>query len=345
MTGEGATRMSRSDPYRTWWPRYGHRVRPQPHVGLQVDTAPDGIWDLPGELTDDTMLRPRPPRPESGWRSAVVTVTGGRVNPGLGVEEARGRDQHHRITRPLASPHHIAVTSIKGGVGKTTIAACLGLVLSEHRGDRVVALDANPDAGTLADRLTGESEVTVRDLLLDLPTIGSWNDIARYTSLAGRLQVVASEQDPAMSEAFSRAEYEDVIALLSRYFNITITDSGTGLVHSAMAGTLGVAHSLVIAGAPTVDGASRASKTLDWLSAHGHDALVKDAVVVLSQDRCSYEVDVETVVRHFRSRCREVVEVPHDPHLATGARVELGRLRRRTRAAFSELAAVISDRF
>jgi MinD-like ATPase involved in chromosome partitioning or flagellar assembly len=112
-----------------------------------------------------------------------------------------------------------------------------------------------------------------------------------------------------------------------------------------MAGTLGVAHSLVIAGAPTVDGASRASKTLDWLSAHGHDALVKDAVVVLSQDRCSYEVDVETVVRHFRSRCREVVEVPHDPHLATGARVELGRLRRRTRAAFSELAAVISDRF
>lgn len=315
MTGEGATRMSRSDPYWTWWPRYGHRVRPQPHVGLQVDTAPDGIWDLPGELTDDTMLRPRPPRPESGWRSAVVTVTGGRVNPGLGVEEARGRDQHHRITRPLASPHHIAVTSIKGGVGKTTIAACLGL------------------------------EVTVRDLLRDLPTVGSWNDIARYTSLAGRLQVVASEQDPAMSEAFSRAEYEDVIALLSRYFNITITDSGTGLVHSAMAGTLGVAHSLVIAGAPTVDGASRASKTLDWLSAHGHDALVKDAVVVLSQDRCSHEVDVETVVRHFRSRCREVVEVPHDPHLATGARVELGRLRRRTRAAFSELAAVISDRF
>ena len=48
----------------------------------------------------------------------------------------------------------IAVASVKGGVRKTTVAACLGLALAEHRGDRVVALDANPDTGTLADRLT-----------------------------------------------------------------------------------------------------------------------------------------------------------------------------------------------
>ena len=109
-------------------------------------------------------------------------------------------------------------------------------MLAENRGDRVIVLDANPDAGTLADRLTGESTVTVRELLRDLDRIDSWTEMSRYTSLAGRLQVLASEQDPA--DVFSREEYEQICALLDRFFDLIITDSGTGLVHSAMAGTL-----------------------------------------------------------------------------------------------------------
>ena len=79
------------------------------------------------------------------------------------------------------------------------MSACLGLVLAEHRGDRVIALDANPDAGTLADRLTGDTSVTVRHMLENLESAYSLADVARYTSLAGRLQVLASEQDPALT--------------------------------------------------------------------------------------------------------------------------------------------------
>ena len=225
------------------------------------------------------------------------------------------------------------------------MAACLGLVLAENRGDRVIALDANPDAGTLADRLTGETSVTVRNLLDNIEATHSLTDVARYTSLAGRLQVLASEQDPAMSEAFSRDEYERVCEVLTRFYNIVITDSGTGLVHSAMEGTLALADSLVVVGSPTVDGASRASKTLDWLIAHGHAAQVADAIVVMSCDRTSKEVDRARVSSHFEARCRAVVEVPHDPHLATGGRIELARLRQDTHDAFLGLAAQLADGF
>ncbi|HXV92474.1 MAG TPA: MinD/ParA family protein [Pseudonocardia sp.] len=297
------------------------------------------------ELGSEEILRPRADEPSQGWRRVVLRATRGRVNPGPSESELRHRDLLHRIRRPLMHPHRVAVTSVKGGVGKTTVATLLGLVLSENRGDRVIALDANPDAGTLADRLTGESSVTVRQLLGDLPRIGSWTEMSHYTSLAGRLQVLASEQDPAASEAFSREEYEQVCALLDRYFNIIITDSGTGLVHSAMEGTLKLAHSIIVVGAPTVDGASRASKTLDWLHAHGHAELASEAVVVLSCDRQSAEVDRERVREHFTARCRAVVEIPHDPHLAAGGRVELARLRPATRAACFELAAMVSDAF
>jgi MinD-like ATPase involved in chromosome partitioning or flagellar assembly len=298
-----------------------------------------------GELTEDAIVRFRGERPEHGWRGLLYRLTGGLLNPGLGAAERARRDRLRRIRRPVPGTHQIAVSSIKGGVGKTTVSACLGLVLAEHRGDRVIALDANPDAGTLADRLTGDTSVTVRHMLENLESAYSLADVARYTSLAGRLQVLASEQDPAMSDAFDRAGYERVCSVLNRFYNIIITDSGTGLVHSAMEGTLALADSLVVVGAPTVDGASRASKTLDWLVAHGYEAQVAQAVVVLSCDRTSAEVDPKRVRGHFESRCRGVVDIPHDPHLASGGRIELDRLRPATHDAFLALAALLADGF
>ncbi|WP_308283460.1 MinD/ParA family ATP-binding protein [Pseudonocardia nigra] len=297
------------------------------------------------ELTDATIVRNRADIPDSGWRRAVFTATGGAINAGIGPAEQRRRELVRRIRRELPAPHRIAVASIKGGVGKTTVAALLGLTLAEHRGDRVVVMDANPDAGTLADRLTGEPRATVRDLLGAIEELRALPDVVRFTSLAGRLQVLASEQDPVRGEAFDRAEYERVCAVLARFHNIVITDSGTGMVHSAMEGTLALADSLVVVGSPTVDGASRASKTLDWLVAHGHRDAVARAVVVLSLDRTSKEVDAGLLRAHFAERCREVVEIPHDPHLATGGRIDPTMLRPATARAFLELAATVADGF
>jgi hypothetical protein len=39
------------------------------------------------------------------------------------------------------------------------------------------------------------------------------------------------------------------------------------------------------------------------------------------------------------------VLVPHDPHLATGGRIEFGRLKLSTQDAFTEVAALIADGF
>jgi MinD-like ATPase involved in chromosome partitioning or flagellar assembly len=305
---------------------------------------PELISQGPG-LTDDMIVRRRSERPTMGWRRAVFSASGGRINPGLSAAEAARNELLVRLRRHLPGAHQIAVSSLKGGVGKTTVSAVLGLTLAQHRGDRVVALDANPDAGTLADRLTGEIGVTVRQMLENIDSIDSLTAVSHYTSLAGRLQVLASEQDPAMSEAFNRSEYEQICAVLARFYNIIITDSGTGLVHSAMEGTLALADSLVVVGAPTVDGASRASKTLDWLVVHGYAEQVADAVVVLCCDRVSPEIDRDRVRAHFLGRSRAVVEIPYDPHLATGGRLDLGAMRDETRLAFLELGALIADRF
>jgi len=157
--------------------------------------------------------------------------------------------------------------------------------------------------------------------------------------------VLAGDQDPATGDSFRRDEYERVCDTLTRFFNIVITDSGTGLVHDAMRGVLTRADRLIVVGSPTVDGASRASKTLDWLLAHGHERLADDAVVVLSGDRSSAKINYLQLRSHFRRRSQHVIEVPGDPHLYTGGIIDLNLLQPATRDAYLELAAVIADGF
>lgn len=119
-----------------------------------------------------------------------------------------------------------------------------------------------------------------------------------------------------------------------------------------MQGSLRHADSLVIVGAPTQDGASRASRTLQWLATHEdsrgrfpYRQLAQDAVVVLSCDRSSPYVDESVIREHFKARCRAVVELPADPHLSTGGIVDLDALSPAARDAALNLAATVAEGF
>ena len=167
--------------------------------------------------------------------------------------------------------------SLKGGVGKTTMTATLGATFASLRGDRVVAVDANPDRGTLSQKIPLETSATVRHLLRDAQRVRRYTDVRAYTSQgASRLEVLASEQDPAVSEAFSEDDYRRTVNLLEHFYNIVLTDCGTGLMHSAMYGVLGVADQIVVVSSGSIDGARSASATMDWLDAHGHGDLVRE---------------------------------------------------------------------
>ena len=67
--------------------------------------------------------------------------------------------------------------------------------------------------------------------------------------------------------------------------NVIVTDCGTGIMHSAMAGVLDLMHTTILLSSPAIDVARSASATLDWLMQHGHSALAREAHVVLSASR------------------------------------------------------------
>jgi MinD-like ATPase involved in chromosome partitioning or flagellar assembly len=303
--------------------------------------------DAPRDLTSARLLRPSKRPPQSGWRRLVYVLSGRLINPGESPADIRRRELTARVNRPLLGCYKIAMLSLKGGVGKTTVTATLGASFASLRGDRVVAVDANPDRGTLSQKIPLETSATVRHLLRDAQRVRRYTDVRAYTSQgSSRLEVLASEQDPAVSEAFSEDDYRRTVNLLEHFYNIVLTDCGTGLMHSAMYGVLGVADQLIIVSSGSIDGARSASATMDWLDAHGHGDLVRNSVAVInSVHRWSGGVDLDRVAEHFAARCRAVVRIPFDAHLEEGAEVDLDRLEPGTRLALLELAAAVADAF
>ncbi|MFG1947356.1 AAA family ATPase [Nonomuraea sp. NPDC048826] len=329
-------------------PRPRHRPAPVPVFNAPPRPPATGRPSA-DSLDPDTLLRGRRNAPSKGWRRLVYKASGGWIKPGEPPEVRRRRALMARARTPVATGHHrVAVLSLKGGVGKTTTTVGLGATLAQIRGDRVIAVDANPDRGTLSDKLKLETSATVRDLLTERDQVKRYVDIRAFTSQApSRLEVLASDRDPSVSEAFSGADYQAVSQVLENFYSICITDCGTGLLHSAMGGVLGLADQIVLVSSPSVDGARAASATLDWLEAHHYENLVREATVVLCsvRPRSKSAVDINKLEGHFAARCRAVVRVPYDPHLEEGAEIDLDRLQEATRDAYLQLAACVGDGF
>jgi MinD-like ATPase involved in chromosome partitioning or flagellar assembly len=326
-----------------------HRAPPEAGPQDAGPAADPGQRQTADTLTSDLLLPGKRATPDGGWRRTVYRATGGLVRVGESAASIQRRDLVRRVRAPVAGGHHrVAVLSLKGGVGKTTATVGLGSTLATLRGDRVIAVDGNPDRGTLSDKVRLETPATIRDLLNERSMVTRYADVRAYTSQASsRLEILASDRDPGVSVAFSADDYRAVAGVLEHYYSICITDCGTGLLHSAMAGILELADQIVLVSSPSVDGARSASATLDWLEAHGYADLVRGSVVALSAIRRKSKstVDLDRLEQHFAARSRAVVRVPYDPHLEEGAEVELEMLNEETADAYLNLAAQVADGF
>jgi putative peptide zinc metalloprotease protein len=313
---------------------------------------PSFEWSIDRRLsaasfTEETMLRRRSQPPRHGWRRSVYFGTAGRVNVRPSAAELREQQLSARIRAPVQGARRVVVLSRKGGAGKTTTTVMLGHTFATHRGDRVVALDANPDAGSLAYRVPRDTAATVTTLLADREFIGRYADIRGYTSQAAtRLEVVASDDDPRISQALGENDYHRAVQLLDQHYNLILLDTGTGILDSATQGILREAHQIVVVMPPALDGARASASTLDWLEQHGYAALVRGAVAVINAVRGEGGLlELDRVERHFAARCAATVRIPWDRALEAGAQTALEDLKAPTRDAYQRLAAAVADGF
>ncbi|QCO99554.1 MinD/ParA family protein [Arthrobacter sp. 24S4-2] len=297
-----------------------------------------------------SFVRQQKPRPRGGFRGALFAMTGGAINLGPGPRQREEDELGRRISRQLQGSYNTAVLSLKGGIGKTSTTVGVGLTLAEYRGDAPCAIDANPDSGDLVERALGEgiyqqaSPRTITDLLKNIDSVDSLTALARYMHHAGRLHLIAGEQDPEVSDSLTAEEYLRIRKLISGYYSVALTDCGTGVTHNAMSGILQSADNLVIAAGYAVSGAKRARSTLQWLAHHGYEDLARNAIVVITdKDEVSSRVDKDAIEEHLSGICRQLIAVPHDRGVADGDLVTLDVLKPETRRAYKEIAAAIVD--
>ena len=282
--------------------------------------------------------------PESGWRRFVFFISLKLINLGDSPKVKARKAMDAKIGALLeGGTKYIPVLTRKGGVGKTTISTLLGMALAQVREDRVIAIDANPDRGTLAERVSKSTRFTVRDVVNRAASIDGFAEFSNMVSRdETRLDVLASDADPMLSEAFNEGDYNVVADMAARYYSLVITDCGTGIVHSVMRPTLQRASTLVIVSGGSVDEARLASETLTWLEANGFGELVRNSVVALNTaTQATLLVKLDEIEQHFKTRVRSVVRIPYDAALAAGSVIKFNELNKQTREAARELAAEV----
>jgi MinD-like ATPase involved in chromosome partitioning or flagellar assembly len=224
----------------------------------------------------------------------------------------------------------------------------VGSAIARERGDRVIAVDVNPDLGDLSSRCGehGGPQTNIEQLV-------ALQHTERYSNVRGvtvqnsdRLEVLGAQNDPRSGYMLGSQDYVTTMRILETHYNVVLLDCGTAITAPLFSTVASDVTGLVVVASQTLRGVNGALSTLQWLHAHGHGRLLPGTVVALNATAPGAPlIDMEAVEDRFRQHVAEVVKVPYDPHLAEGSAVEFGALKPRTRKALLEVAGAVAQHY
>ena len=237
----------------------------------------------------------------------------------------------------------VAVMSPKGGVGKTTTAALLGSLLAFLRRDRVVAVDCNPDWGSLGRRLAAEHAVFIDDLLAGVLAQERPRAVELDAQL-GRgpdgLMIAPAPTDPDRAGRLDEDAYRSLFARLGGLVGTLILDCGTGLGSPAGRAALGCADQLVL----VTDGEPDTASLVAEAARQRFAAQSPPLVLLVNKLSRRSRVDLVALVREI-GFAEGVVLVPNDragAEALQGGRFSWTRAPAGWETAVRELAALLA---
>jgi MinD-like ATPase involved in chromosome partitioning or flagellar assembly len=205
----------------------------------------------------------------------------------------------------------IAVISPKGGVGKTAITALLGSLIAFIRRDRTIAVDTNPDFGSLGRRLVPEHRLFIDDLLAG-PLAAERTSPMDLAVNLGRgpdgLMVAPAPTDRERAQRLDESAYSTLFSKLAELAEVLVLDCGTGLDSPAARAALGTADQLVL----VTDGEpDTASLITDPACKSLLEGLNVPVFLVANKLTARSRVDLGAFEREM-SFARGIVDLPHD---------------------------------
>ncbi|MFG2854974.1 hypothetical protein ACGFZ9_30570 [Streptomyces mirabilis] len=326
------------------FPQHGAPA-PKPEPAVRSPRDPRLPLHTPESVpTVDPRLAHALGRPQHG---DSVTRRTGRTLRKLATSATQDVAEETRLARELQQPvttgRVIAVTSIRGGVGKSTVSALLGRTFNHYRHDPVLTLEADAALGTLPVRMGAESvRWSCADLARILTPAMQLTDVTGYLVpvVDGGWLLPASQG--RVGAPMDVRTYRTVTLALRRYFAVTVVDCET-LPGEVARTAMDTAHARVVVAPMTAEGVNGTRQVLDWLAQLPHSALA-GTVVALSASSPDTTLDEKTATAHLRETGVSVVPLPYDRHLAQGGPIHTAMLGRATRDAAVRLAAEAMQR-
>ncbi|MFB6875464.1 MinD/ParA family protein [Streptomyces sp. NPDC056323] len=260
------------------------------------------------------------------------------VSSSAAREVARSTATAETLQQPVTTGRQIAVTSIRGGAGKSTVAALLGTTYAHYRQDPVLLVEADPALGSLPLRLGADSlRWTTGDLAGIIEPQMSLLDITGYlVQLPGNAWLLPGSQGQIGAMLDTRA-YERVMVSLRRYFGVTVVDCETLPAEVARV-ALSAAQARVLAAPATLEGVTSTYAVLQWMQSLPRQ-VIAGTVVVLSELVPHSGLDLDEAAQKLKATGAGVQVVPYDRHLAAGGAIRTELLAHATREAATRLAA------
>ncbi|MFF5300356.1 MinD/ParA family protein [Streptomyces sp. NPDC013161] len=309
-----------------------HAVQPQPRAPHRV--TPDSRPVLDKRLAA-AALKPR--RGEAFGVRALRAVRR-TVSSSAAREVADSAATAEVLQQAVTTGRQIAVTSIRGGSGKTTVAALLGATYAHYRQDPVLVVEADPALGSLPLRLGAESlRWTTGDLAGLVEPQMSLLDVTGYlVQLPGNAWLLPGSQGQ-VGAMLDTTGYERVMVSLRRFFGVTVVDCET-LPAEVARTALSAAQARVLTVPGTLEGIASTRAVLEWMRNLPPHVLAS-TVVVLTETAPHLGVDLARATQELTEAGVTVTVLPYDRHLASGGTIRTDLLARATRQAATRLAA------
>ncbi|WP_230203036.1 MinD/ParA family ATP-binding protein [Parafrankia discariae] len=309
---------------------------PPPSPSPSSPSAPATRAVVPSRAVEQVVPAPAPP---AAARPALPRpVPPAAARPSAEVVPAADR-------RPAVRALRVLVGGFGGGCGRTTVTAGLGMALAARAHSRVAAVDACPDPyGTLTQRVgLRPRRIGLRELAGARPPVASLTELRRYLAAdgPGGLEVLPGVHD-LTAPGLAGDELAAAVDLLARWFPVVIADGPSGWSQPVPTTLLARSDLVVVTTRAGEAELAATDDALTALGAAGRPDLAASALVAVVE---TYPTRLTRSARQrlddLAGRARLVAVVPFDPALTDGRPFDWRGLRRRTRAAFDDLATAV----